>query len=178
MAAFEQLYRAHAAPLMSRVIRPRTGTEADAEDVLVDTFRTALEMLDRFRWMGRSFFSWLARIAANKCVDVARAGKSRAGAVERFAAEPGDDGDALRPDRLVLAQAEREHLGERVGVVMGELNPRYARALQLRLLDGLERAECAERMEVRIGTFDVVLLRAVRAFRKRWAQRFGEEDIG
>ena len=35
------------------------------------------------------------------------------------------------------------------------------------------REECAERLGVRVGTLDVVLYRAVRAFRATWVARYG-----
>ncbi|MFN7143314.1 MAG: RNA polymerase sigma factor, partial [Myxococcota bacterium] len=47
-----------------------------------------------------------------------------------------------------------------------ELNPRYADALRLRLLEDLDREECAARLGVTVGNFDVILHRACAAFRK------------
>ena len=51
---------------------------------------------------------------------------------------------------------------------MDEINPRYKRALTLRFLEDRPRVECAELLEVKVATFDVLLLRALRAFRERW----------
>ena len=56
---------------------------------------------------------------------------------------------------------------------LGKLSDRYREAIQLRLIDELPRAECAAMMEVTTGTFDVLLFRAVRSFRKH----FGTRDI-
>jgi DNA-directed RNA polymerase specialized sigma24 family protein len=61
-----------------------------------------------------------------------------------------------------------------VSAVLGAINPRYAQAIRLRLLEGLERDDCARELGVTTPTFDVVLLRAVRAFRARWDDDFGE----
>ena len=46
------------------------------------------------------------------------------------------------------------------------LNERYAEALKLRLIDDLEREECAAILGVTLGNFDVILHRAAKAFRK------------
>jgi RNA polymerase sigma-70 factor (ECF subfamily) len=46
-------------------------------------------------------------------------------------------------------------------------------AIELRLVQELSREECAKRMNVTIGTFDVLLFRAVRAFRKHFGEREG-----
>jgi RNA polymerase sigma-70 factor (ECF subfamily) len=57
---------------------------------------------------------------------------------------------------------------------MGQLQERYRQAIELRLVQELSREECAKRLGVTIGTFDVLLFRAVRAFRKH----FGEKTDG
>jgi len=176
MAAFEQLYRAHAPGLLARIIRPRVAAAADQEDVLVDTFRTALEKIGSYRSMGRGFFAWLARIAKNKVIDLARSRKTRARAVDRLAGEPAPE-PAPEPDWALLARARDAHLRAAVDTVLGELNPRYARALRTRFIDDTPRLACAEAFDVKVGTFDVLLLRAVRAFRAAWLARYGAEEI-
>ena len=60
--------------------------------------------------------------------------------------------------------------------VLQALNPRYRRAIELRFLEEHPRERCAQLMEVKLGTFDVVLLRALRAFRKNWEQRFAAAE--
>ena len=49
---------------------------------------------------------------------------------------------------------------------LSRLNERYAQVLRLRLLDGRSREECADILGVKVGTFDVLLHRAAKAFRK------------
>ncbi|MFT7582976.1 MAG: RNA polymerase sigma factor (sigma-70 family) [Myxococcota bacterium] len=176
MAAFEQLYRAHAPALTARIIRPRLARSADQEDVLVETFRIALERLSGFRGMGRGLFPWLARIAGNKCTDVHRASGRRGRAHEALRAEPLEQ--MPQPDAALVAANEQATAATRVEHVMGGLNSRYATALELRLLRGLSREVCAAEMDVKLGTFDVVLLRSVRAFRKRWTAEYGDERVG
>jgi len=57
------------------------------------------------------------------------------------------------------------------------MNPRYKRAIELRFLEERTRQECADVLEVKLGTFDVVLLRALRAFRKEWEALMGAEEV-
>ena len=52
--------------------------------------------------------------------------------------------------------------------VLETINPRYKRAIGLRFFEGRERADCAQELGVKLGTFDVVLLRALKAFRAQW----------
>jgi len=42
------------------------------------------------------------------------------------------------------------------------------------MLEDLPRLECAQRMEISMGAFDVLLLRALRAFRAAFVARHGE----
>lgn len=177
MAAYEQLYRAHRDALYHRVIRPRVSSAADADDVLVDTFAAALEHLRQFEWTGKSLLSWLARIAVNKCHDVGRRRGRDDRALAALAAEP--EATVSRPDAEAAILEDRAVARSNVEEVLALLTPRYAEALRLRLLEDRSREECAKLLEVKVGTFDVLLLRAVRSFRKHWAERFqGREEMG
>lgn len=62
--------RYHAA--VYRYAVARVGSPADAEDVVAETFLSALRALPRFRWRGVPFEAWLFRIAASKVVDLGR----------------------------------------------------------------------------------------------------------
>jgi len=170
--AFARLYGAFAQPLYARVLLPRLGDRQAAEDVLAETFRIMLEKLDRYDDRGGSIWSWLATIAANKAHDVERERARRGKALRGFALlsaplleaqAPGPGDDAGDSARLQAAVAQ----------VMDGINPRYRRALTLRFIEDRPRAECAELLEVKIATFDVLLLRALRAFRERWQATAG-----
>ena len=56
------------------------------------------------------------------------------------------------------------------------LNPRYATALRLRLLEERDRQECADIMEVKVGNFDVILHRACIAFRNGYPPDMSDGD--
>ena len=173
--AFGELYSAYAAPLYAQVLLPRLGNPAAAEEALAETFRAALEHVAAYRPGGGSLFGWLARIASNKAADLhrerARSGKALA-SFESLVA-PLREGERAGP-----GQAERQldqgRLREAVDEVLGRLLPRYRRAIQLRVLEDLPRAECARRMETTLGNFDVLVLRALRSFRAEWVSRHGE----
>jgi len=167
--AFGALYRAFAGALYQRVLLPKLQNPAAAEDALAETFITAWQRLDGFEDRGVSLFSWLARIASNKAIDLHR-GRGRADRaaanLERLvepllAPVPGEDDDLVR-------QIDAPALRAKVAEVLDRIHPRYRRAIELRFLQGLSRDDCAARLEVKLGTFDVVLLRALRAFRKEW----------
>ena len=54
--------------------------------------------------------------------------------------------------------------------MLSRINPRYRRAIELRFFEEQPREACAQALDVQIGTFDVVLLRALRAFRAAWLE--------
>jgi len=77
-------------------------------------------------------------------------------------------------DAVMMAEQERRGHRERIELALAELPDRYRAAIQLRLIEELSREECARRFEVTVGTFDVLLHRAVRSFRKRFGAKIPE----
>jgi RNA polymerase sigma-70 factor (ECF subfamily) len=59
---------------------------------------------------------------------------------------------------------------------MGLIADRYRTAIDLRLVQELSREECAKRLNITVGTFDVLLFRAVRAFRKHFGPEESTDD--
>ncbi|MBU0551267.1 sigma-70 family RNA polymerase sigma factor [Myxococcota bacterium] len=174
--AFAALYDAFAEPLYARVLFPRLGEAAAAEDALAETFRVAFEQLDRFEFQGASLWFWLARVARNKATDIHRARQRGAHAVARY-----DDlwGPLRDEPELPSAQLERDEEGARLREAMNQalsqINPRYRRVIELRFLEDKPREACAAALEIKLGTLDVLMLRALRALRKAWDGRGGGE---
>lgn len=168
-AAFAELYRAFATALYARVLFPRLGQKSAAEDALSETFRTGLERITDFEPRGSSIYFWFARIATNKAFDMhrARGVTGRALVNVRDLLLPTMEGP-LGPEEA-LAERQAIELGQsRALACLARLNPRYRDAIELRFYQGLGREQCAERLDVKLGTFDVLLLRALRSFRKLW----------
>ncbi len=164
--AWDMLYREYELPLLHRVIRPRVGSAADADDVLAATFAAALRALPTWEDQGKPLGAWLTRIAVNRCWDLARVRTRERRLEEGLTAQ--DKTPVPRADGLLLALGERAATTARVQETLARINPRYAQALRLRLLDDQPRDVCAAALGVTVPTFDVVLLRAVRAFRAAW----------
>src|SRR5262249_60885761 len=74
-------------------------------------------------------------------------------------------------DAQLIADQERRTHRTRIDETMEQLAERYRLAIELRLIQELSREDCAKRLGVTIGTFDVLLFRAVRAFRKQFGGR-------
>jgi RNA polymerase sigma-70 factor (ECF subfamily) len=157
------LFQWFAEGLYRRAILPKLPVPELAEDVLKDTFRVALERIETFTDHDRSIFFWLRRIAINRAIDVHRSRKRDRKALEHPATtiERTMSTPPPAPDRA----PEVEETRDAVNRALEQMNPRYATALRMRLLEDRDRDECAELMGVTVGNFDVILHRAAKAFR-------------
>jgi RNA polymerase sigma-70 factor, ECF subfamily len=175
-AAFRALYERHAATVHRYAIVPLVSDRALAEDLLADTFVRAMENIDRFRWQGKGVLPWLIRIAKNLCLDHLRK-SGRVGAwpqgFEHLLPDPSDLSGESRTAHREVTQLLRE----RIDLCLQDINPRYRRVLHLRLVHGLARDAAARKMDVSIGTLDVLLFRACKAFRRAYLQRYGEGPL-
>ena len=173
--AFETLYRHYAPGVYAQVLVPMLAHQADAQDCLRETFIAAYRNLERFAWTEAGIWPWLKTLAKNKARDLLRASgrrqRLRGAYLEHLESAAGPDPEAL--DRRMF----RADLRQQIEACFGEIQPRYARLLRLRLLEDRSREDCAELLEVKLGTLDVVMYRAVRAFRKAWEAR-AEADRG
>jgi RNA polymerase sigma-70 factor (ECF subfamily) len=172
--AMRPILERYAQPLYGTVILPRLGDTASAEDVLRDTLATAVEKIKRFTWQGKSIYPWLRQIAINKVYDVHRQSKRSRKLADAMVHEiPSETDPTTHADAQLMADQERRAHKHRIDDTMLQLAERYRTAIELRLVQELSREECAKRLEVTIGTFDVLLFRAVRAFRKHFGERNG-----
>lgn len=170
--AMRPLLERYAAPLYGTVILPRLGDAVSAEEVLRDTLATAVEKIRRFTWQGKSIYPWLRTIAINKVFDLHRQTKRSRRLADAMAHEVAVESDpASHADALLIADQERRAHRAKIDQAMAQLQERYRTAIELRLIQELSREDCARRLGVTIGTFDVLLFRAVRAFRKQFGER-------
>jgi RNA polymerase sigma-70 factor, ECF subfamily len=173
MPAFRELYQRYAASVHRYAIVPLVHDRNLAEDLLADTFVRALENIHRFRWQGKGFLPWLIRIAKNLCLDHLRK-SGRIGpwpvGFEHLLPDHSDVGG----ESAVAHHETGALMRDRIESCLEEINPRYRKVLQLRLVDGFARDRAASEMQVSIGTLDVLLFRACKAFRKVYLHRYGE----
>ncbi len=175
--AVRALYMLHADQVFRCAIMPLVRDRNLAEDLLADTFLRAMENLHRFRWQGKGLLPWLIRIGKNLCLDHLRRAGRTAAWPEGFEQQIPDTSDSNAESLLGRSELS-DLLRSRIDECMTELNPRYQRVLQLRLIDKRPREEAAGLMDVTIGTLDVLLFRACKAFRKVWSRRYGGTDHG
>lgn len=170
--AMRPILERYASPLYGTVILPRLGDAASAEEILRDTLATAVEKIQRFTWQGKSIYPWLRQIAINKIFDLHRHTKRSRRMLDALAFEVAvESDDHAAADAQLMADQERRHHRLRIDETLAQIPERYRAAIELRLIGELSREECAQRLGVTVSTFDVLLFRAVRSFRKVFGDR-------
>ena len=168
--ALSALYQHYGEPLYRTAILPRLPIPELAEDCLAQTFARAMERIDQFQIEHKSIYFWMRRIAINLAMDTHRRHQAQQRMHNRLAEESN-----LIPLHAHLPAPDRSsdlsEIRELIEEALLLLNPRYAQALRLRLLEECDRAECAKIMGVSIGNFDVLFHRAAKAFRDKYPPR-------
>jgi RNA polymerase sigma-70 factor, ECF subfamily len=131
------------------------------DDLSQEVFIKAYEALAQFRFQS-SFYTWLYRIAVNKCRDELRKRKVRRWFSLQTLMEASDK---ELTSKLVVEPQDRE-LQELLAASLQTLPDKYRIALVLKDIDGMSYEEIAETMECEIGTVKSRLSRARAMMRK------------
>ena len=145
-----------------------TGSEADAEDVVQETFWKAYDGLDRFE-PGSGFGAWIGRIAANNAIDLLRARRRRARLVvvteEASATAEATAAPGPSPERIV----QRTEMQGQVERAMEILTERERAAFVLRHFEERSIREIAAGLSQTENATKQALFRAVRKLRRALA---------
>lgn len=170
--ALASLLRLHGPRLYRSVLLPRLGSAAAAEDALSTTYMKVVERIAQFTWQNVGFYPWLRSVGLNVAIDQLRKRKRESlfepSELEREIDLADEGVHAGELERLDLEAARR-----RVETLLDSLNPRYAQAIRLRVLEEQPREAVAATLGVSVATFDVVLHRAMTALKRALAADFG-----
>lgn len=167
--ALGKILRKYGPILYRSVLLPRLGSDASAQDALAETYARVVERFGQFRWQSCGIYPWLRVIALRIALDMLRAKR------RETLYEPDDlerEIDASEQDLTSRGEAElceKRDMADaraRVEAALAKLNPRYAEAIRLRVLEERPRDEVAATLGVSVSTFDVVLHRAMTALKK------------
>ena len=157
-AAWRAWYEAEYAPLEGYVLW-RCGSLRDlADEVLQETWLTAVRRIRRFDPVAGPFHGWLCGIATNVLRNHLRARRRRADRQRPLLADVG---------RADAAAADRER-AERVAVALAALPERSERVLRMKYLDRMSVAEIAATSGESEKAVESLLSRARAAFREAY----------
>lgn len=168
-AALGEILRRHGPRLFRSVLLPRLGSAAAAEEALSITYMKVVERFDKFSWQNVGVYPWLRVVALRVALDQLRARKREVLFEPKDIERELDASDADAQDAELIEKHDLALARERVERLLGRINPRYATAIRLRVLEERSREEAAKHLEVSVATFDVVLHRAMAALRKALA---------
>lgn len=164
---FEILMRRYNQRLF-RVARGILADDAEAEDVMQETYVRAFRELARFRGEAR-FSTWLTRIACHEAL--ARARKRRR-LVSISGGEPPDPpAETAGPERELENRELHTVLREAVEVLPDPLRSVFC----LREIEGLSTEETADALGLTVENVRVRLHRAKRSLREMLDERIGRE---
>ena len=148
-AAFEQVYRATSAHLLSIAFRILNNRDR-AEEVLQDAFINVWQNASGFNANLASPMTWLINIVRNKAIDSLRSRKTERATTSELdeealaiAADPAQQPQRLLEDNLTEAM---------IGRCMGELGATQRQALALAYYRGMVHSEVAQALGAPLGT--------------------------
>ena len=165
--ALGELLKKHGPGLYRSVLMPRLGSEAAAKEALSETYAKVVANIGKFVWQNVGFYPWLRTVALRVALDQLRAKKRLVLFEEDDLTREIDEASTTTPvEQQVSDQRDREAARAKVEAALGKINPRYAKAIRLRVLEEKPRDQVAAELEVTPATFDVLLHRAIAALKK------------
>ena len=156
--AFTRLVGRHRARLLALTARI-VGSRAAAEDIVQEVVTRA--WINAATWQAKdavrpSYAAWLSRVAVNLAIDQTR--KARASSLDEIE-EPVDQG--VLADAAMMADERRAQLK----AAIAGLPERQRVALSLTYDADLSNADGASAMNITVGAFELLLVRARKALR-------------
>jgi RNA polymerase sigma-70 factor (ECF subfamily) len=170
-SALGTLLSRHGPRIYRCVLLPRLGNEARARDALSATYERAIEKLSSYEWQSCGIYPWLRVVALRIALDQIRARRHEVLFSEQDLAQEIDGAEAALCGGVATAQGvedqhDMDQTRRRVHDALAKINPRYAEAIKLRVLEDRPREQVAEQLGVTASTFDVLLHRALAALKK------------
>ncbi len=135
--AFSLLYQEYVRPIYQYIYMRVDKNTEQAEDLTQEVFLKALDNLQKYRYRGKPFTSWLYRIAHNLVIDYYRhANKNHASPITETMVMVSEE----NPVSAVERSAELNELKKAIE----KLPPQQKEVISLRFINGLSIAETAE----------------------------------
>ena len=160
-SAWKRLYTETYGPLY-RYVQWRCGSQHDViEEVLGETWMTAVRRIRHFQPVQASFLHWTRGIAANVLKNYLRREQTRRRHVQPLAEEPTGNESAT-------ARLETRERVDRIIQALSLLPDHYEQVLRAKAADGLSVAQIAESRSESPKAVESLLSRARQAFRKEF----------
>lgn len=159
LGTFDELYRRHR-DRVHNVILSIVSNPDDALDLTQEVFFTAYQRLDTFKHASQ-FYSWLYRIAINRCIDHMRRQSKHHVLIDEPFCEEMFNREPVNP----LASLERDEFQRQLHAALPALTPNQRTVFVLRYQEDLPLTAIARRLGRSIGTVKAHLFHAHRTLR-------------
>ncbi len=156
--AFESLVLRHKAQIY-RIVRHYVGNDADARDVVQDSFVAAWLALRRFD-ASRDFGAWLRTIALNKCRDFGRRQTVRRHVMRLFARLDVRETTAPSADAAAEQEQSEAHRLRGLEEAIATLPAAHREILVLTAFAGLSHQEAADQLGISPKAVEMKVRRA------------------
>jgi RNA polymerase sigma-70 factor (ECF subfamily) len=147
----------------------KTKCAEDAEEIVQDTFMSAIDSLELFS--GRSkLITWLYAIARHEISDYYRKKRVKTLVMSHVPIL----GEILE-DKQWRNQYDLFALREQIKVVLNRMKPRYALVLKMKYIEGWSVKDMARELNESFKATETALFRARKAFAFEWNNMYGEE---
>lgn len=153
-----------------------SGNEADAEDLVQDTYLKAYKFFDKFE-PGTNCKAWLIKILRNTFINTIRRGKGSKYMVRMQELE--ENGIELPSNFSTEHEIFGDLMDDDITAAMDALSPEFRNTILLSDVEGLSYKEIAEITDCPIGTVMSRLHRARRLLRERlssYAAQYGYQS--
>ncbi len=161
-SALGEILRRHSGRLY-RMLMSRLGSPTAAEEALAAAYIEVLESFHRFKWTDSGVYPWLHVVTLRVAYHAIRKSKretlcapadmlSEIDRVERTSHRSNSDAD------VAYEYSETKHYVERA---LRRMRKADVDVVRMSVLEGKSRQACADELEIKLGTFDVRLHRAL-----------------
>lgn len=126
-----------------------TGDEAEAQDVLQESFSHIWRKAMTFDPRRSAAFTWAVMVTRNKCIDRLRVRQRFARIAEKAAVEEQND---PKIDEASTGLAELNEERGRVRAALDQVSPDQRQAIELAFFNDFTHEEIAERLSTPLGT--------------------------
>jgi len=164
--AFAELYDHYYKPIFNYILRSCVNLHI-AEDLTADTFFSALDKLNTFKWRdGARFSSWLYRIATNKVYEYFRKGKNYrfkpSSEIEQFYNMGATDNEIREAENEI----NKSQTFKAIYPLISKMDIKYQTIINLYYFEGMDYITISQITGIKIGTLKSHLSRALAKLQK------------
>jgi RNA polymerase sigma-70 factor (ECF subfamily) len=162
--AFSEIYDFYYQKIFGYILKRVANVEV-AKDITSETFFKAIKNIEKFKWRGISFSSWLYRIASNEIANFFRKKKYKAVSFEKIS-EPAFESNPSQEILEAEEKLKKEKDFLKLHQKISKLPILYQEVISLKYFEKKKIKEIAEILGKKEGTIKSLIHRAIEKLKK------------